>query len=401
LDEVGLPAAVLAQRTDELSGGQIARAELAVVLLSRFDLTFLDEPTNDLDFDGLARLEAFVAGRAGGLVIVSHDRAFLDRTITSVLELDEHEGTGRLFEGGYRAYLEERQTARRHAEEAFETYQSQRETLQQRAQRERQWATSGVSKEKKHQRDNDKAQRNFRINRTERLAARARMTERAFERLEVIDKPWEGWDLRFAIDEAPRAGAIAARLEQAVIQRGDFRIGPLDLEIAWAERVAITGPNGSGKTTVLDALLGRVPLTSGRRYLGPSIVVGELGQARTAFVGGVETLLDAFLAFGGQTLAEARSLLAKFGLGPDQVQRPASTLSPGERTRAELAAFQAVRVNLLVLDEPTNHLDLPAIEQLEQALAGFSGTVLLVTHDRRLLETVELDRHIDLSQAAR
>ncbi|HWW54650.1 MAG TPA: ATP-binding cassette domain-containing protein, partial [Acidimicrobiales bacterium] len=241
LDAVGLPATVLARRTDELSGGQAARADLASVLLSRFDVTLLDEPTNDLDFDGLARLESFVAGRDGGLVIVSHDRAFLDRTVTSILELDEHDRTGRLFGGGYHAYLEERDTARRHAGQAFSTYQAERETLRQRAQRERQWATTGTSKEKKRPRDNDKAQRDFRINRTERLAARARMTERAFERLDVVDKPWAGWDLRFSIDEAPRAGAVAARLEQAVIQRGDFRVGPLDLEIAWAERIALTG----------------------------------------------------------------------------------------------------------------------------------------------------------------
>ncbi len=271
--------------------------------------------------------------------------------------------------------------------------------MRQRAQRERQWATSGTSKEKKRPRDHDKAQRDFRINRTEHLAARARMTERALERLDVVDKPWEGWDLRFSIDEAPRAGAVVARLEQAVIERGDFRIGPLDLEVAWAERIALTGPNGSGKTTVLEALLGRLPVASGRRYLGPGIVVGELGQDRRAFLGGGGPLLEAFLAFSGQTVADARSLLAKFGLGPDQVQRSASTLSPGERTRAELAASQAVRVNLLVLDEPTNHLDLQAIEQLEQALASFGGAVVLVTHDRRLLETLQLDRQIDLGRS--
>jgi ATPase subunit of ABC transporter with duplicated ATPase domains len=397
--ELRLAAAALDQRTDSLSGGQLARAELAVILLSRFDLTLLDEPTNDLDFDGLARLEAFVSARAGGLVIVSHDRAFLDRTVSSVLELDEHDHKARLYNGGYAAYLDEHETARRHAEEAFEEYDTKRRELDDRARRERQWATSGASREKKQPRDNDKAQRGFRIDRTERLAARARMTQRAVERLAPVDKPWIGWDLRFSIDEAPRSGAVAARLEKAVVQRGDFTLGPVDLEIAWAERVALTGPNGSGKSTLLDALLGRLPLTAGRRYLGPSIVVGELGQERTAFAG-ADTLLEAFLASSGLLVADARSLLAKFGLGADQVARPASTLSPGERTRAELAGFAAVGVNLLVLDEPTNHLDLPAIEQLEQALGAFSGTLLLVSHDRRLLEHVALTRRIELPSSA-
>jgi ATPase subunit of ABC transporter with duplicated ATPase domains len=330
-------------------------------------------------------------------VIVSHDRDFLERTITSVLELDDHDHTSRLYSGGYAAFLEERSTARRHAQEAYATYRAQRKELLDRAQRERQWATSGVGREKRRPRDNDKAQRDFRINRTERLAARARMTERAMDRLEQVDKPWEGWDLRFAIEEAPRAGAVALRLEEAVIGRGDFRLGPLDLEIAWGERVAITGPNGSGKTTLLETLLGRLPLIGGRRYVGPSVVVGELGQDRAAFSDQAR-LLDAFQRFSGQTVAEVRSLLAKFGIGADHVDRAVSTLSPGERTRVELAGFQARHVNLLVLDEPTNHLDLPAIEQLEEALAGFGGTLLVVSHDRRLLESVELSRRIEMGE---
>jgi ATPase subunit of ABC transporter with duplicated ATPase domains len=180
-----------------------------------------------------------------------------------------------------------------------------------------------------------------------------------------------------------------------VIERGQFRLGPLDVEIAWADRVAITGPNGSGKSSLLGALLGHVPLASGRSYIGPSVVVGELGQARAGFAAD-ERVLEAFQRFSGQTVAEARSLLAKFGLGADHVSRRVASLSPGERTRLELAGFQGRGVNLLVLDEPTNHLDLPAIEQLEEALAAFGGTLLLVSHDRRLLEAVEFTTTISL-----
>jgi ATPase subunit of ABC transporter with duplicated ATPase domains len=180
-----------------------------------------------------------------------------------------------------------------------------------------------------------------------------------------------------------------------VVERGSFRLGPIDLEIAWGDRIALLGPNGSGKTTLLQALLGQLPLTSGERWIGPSVVVGELGQDRQAFTAKA-TLLESFLASTSLETAAARSLLAKFGLGADQVSRAASTLSPGERTRAELAAFQSRGVNTIVLDEPTNHLDLPAIEQLEEALSGYDGTLLLVTHDRRLLEAVDVSRTIDL-----
>ncbi len=396
--DLGLAAHVLDEATVGLSGGEAARVGLAAILLSRFDVTLLDEPTNDLDFDGLARLESWVLAHRGALAVVSHDREFLARCVTAVLELDERHLGATLYEGGWESYLEERTTARRHAEEAHATYESRRATLLGRARREREWATSGVAKEKRKPKDNDKAGRKFRSERTEQLAARARSTERAMERLDVIDKPFESWELRFAIEHAERSGAVVARLEQAVVERGDFRLGPVDFELAWADRVALAGPNGSGKSSLIDALLGRLPLVSGRRYLGPSVVVGELGQRRSAFLrAGDAPLAERFSELTGLGMGDARTLLAKFGLGAAHVLRSAASLSPGERTRAELARFQAEGVNLLVLDEPTNHLDLPAIEQLEEALESYTGTLLLVTHDRRLLDAVELDATYELA----
>jgi ATPase subunit of ABC transporter with duplicated ATPase domains len=327
------------------------------------------------------------------MVIVSHDRAFLDGTVSDVLELDQHHHTAALYGGGWSGFLAERDAAREHAAEAFATYETNRRTLKQRAQRERQWATTGVSKEKRAPKDNDKAQRDFRINKTEKLASRARRTERALDTLEVVEKPWEGWELRFTIAEAPRSGAVVTRLEGATVERGEFRLGPIDLEIGWADRMALIGPNGTGKSTLVDAVLGRLPLSEGTRWIGPSVVVGELGQDRRV-LGGTDTVVGALTHASGLTPALARSLLAKFGLDADAVTRSPSTLSPGERTRAELAAFTAMGVNFLVLDEPTNHLDLPAIEQLESALDSFDGTLLLVSHDRRLLETVRLTRRV-------
>jgi ATPase subunit of ABC transporter with duplicated ATPase domains len=160
--------------------------------------------------------------------------------------------------------------------------------------------------------------------------------------------------------------------------------------------VAITGANGAGKSTLLAALLGRLPLDEGHASLGPGVVVGEIDQARGLFRGDA-TLLDAFRAPAPDLEpAEIRTLLAKFGLKAAHVLRPAATLSPGERTRAALALLQARGVNLLVLDEPTNHLDLPAIEQLESALASYEGTLLLVTHDRRMLKAVHTTRRIEV-----
>jgi ATPase subunit of ABC transporter with duplicated ATPase domains len=389
----------LADRVAEnLSGGQASKVALAAITLSRFDVTLLDEPTNDLDFEGLDRLATFVADRPGGVVIVSHDRHFLETTVTSVLELGEHDHRGTLFGGGWAAYLAQRETDRRHAEEDYRAYEAQRGELTSRARREREWATRGVAREKKTQRDNDKAQRDFRINRTEQLASRARRTERALQSLDAVDKPWEGWQLDFRIEQAPRAGAVVARLVDAVIERPGFRLGPLDIEIGWADRVALVGPNGSGKSTLVAALLGHLQLAEGERWLGPSVVVGELGQDRSG-IGSDGSIVDRMTTRCGLTTPEARSLLAKFGIGAEQVSRASNSLSPGERTRAELAMFQGLGVNFLVLDEPTNHLDLPAIEQLESALGGFDGTLLLVSHDRQLLDAVELTSTIDLGRS--
>jgi ATPase subunit of ABC transporter with duplicated ATPase domains len=184
------------------------------------------------------------------------------------------------------------------------------------------------------------------------------------------------------------AAALVAQPLIAVVSVGAFQLGPVTLEVNYGERVVIVGPNGSGKTTLLGALLGSIPLTAGMQRVGPSVRLGRLEQARTQLESAGDTTLAAFQASTGLVISEARTLLAKFGIGAEHVHRPVSSLSPGERTRLVLALFMAVGCNCLVLDEPTNHLDLPAIEQIEQAVDTFPGTVLLVSHDRVLLEHI-------------
>jgi ATPase subunit of ABC transporter with duplicated ATPase domains len=387
----------LDQDMRSLSGGQAARAGLASLLLSRYDVFLLDEPTNDLDLDGLERLEKFVADLRAGTVLVSHDREFLTRTVTSVVELDLAQRSVASYGGGYAAYLEERATARRHAREEYEDYADTRAGLEARARMQRGWMDKGVRNAMRKAPDHDKIARKARSEGSEKQAAKARQTDRMIERLEVVDEPRKEWELRMEIAAAPRSGAVVATLRAASVRRGDFVLGPVDLQIDWADRIAITGSNGSGKSTLLAALLGRITLDEGQAALGPGVQVGEVDQARELFRG-EEPLLDAFRAPAAELdPAEIRTLLAKFGLKADHVMRPAATLSPGERTRAALALLQARGVNLLVLDEPTNHLDLPAIEQLESALASYTGTLLLVTHDRRMLDAVHTTRRIEVA----
>jgi ATPase subunit of ABC transporter with duplicated ATPase domains len=271
-----------------------------------------------------------------------------------------------------------RANALRRQYDLYEQYETEKARLEEQMRRMQRWEERGYGQGRKKKRTKDvKKQFGGRI-----------------ERLEQAEKPYEPWQLRMPLSPRSRSGDVVLRLEDAVAVRGTFTLGPLDLELGWADRLAVSGPNGSGKSTLIDVLLGRVPLTSGRLSTGSGVVLGELTQQRGELAHG--ELLPVFTRESGLGEEAARTLLAKFGLGADHVRRDAASLSPGERTRALLALLVARGVNCLVLDEPTNHLDVPAIEELERALDGFDGTVILVTHDRRFLDAFRATKVLQL-----
>jgi ATPase subunit of ABC transporter with duplicated ATPase domains len=351
------------------SGGEAARARLGGFLRRPLAVFLLDEPTNDLDFAGLDWLERTLAKVDGAVVLVSHDRDFLDRTVDRIFELDEWTHGATEFTGGWSEYERARTSALHRQHEAYEQYENEKARLEEQMRRMQRWEERGYGQGRKKKRTKDVKKR---------FGGR-------IERLDQVEKPYEPWELRIPLSAGSRSGDVVLRLEQAVVQRGSFTLGPLDLQLGWADRLALAGPNGSGKSTLIDVLLGRLPLASGRLWLGTGVVIGELSQQRAELASG--ELLPFFTRDSGLPTEEARTLLAKFGLGADHVRRDAASLSPGERTRALLALLAARGVNCLVLDEPTNHLDVPAIEELERALDAFDGTVVLVTHDRRFLES--------------
>ncbi|TLM72715.1 ABC-F family ATP-binding cassette domain-containing protein [Pseudarthrobacter sp. NamB4] len=390
LADLGLETGAGALMTG-LSGGQAARVALAALLLSRFDVVLLDEPTNDLDLEGLAKLEDFVRGLRGGVVVVSHDREFLARCVTTVVELDLAQNAVAVYDGGYEAFLEERAVARRHAREKYEEFAATKADLVSRARTQREWSSQGVRNAMKKNPDNDKIRRAASTESSEKQAQKVRQMESRIARLDVVEEPRKEWQLQFSIGKAPRSSSVVATLRDAVVRQGRFTLGPVNLQLNAGERIGITGPNGAGKSTLLRLLLGGIEPESGSAALGASVAIGEIDQARRLLAGHL-ALADAVEAvLVDLNPAEVRTLLAKFGLKGDHTSRIVDSLSPGERTRAALALLQARGVNLLVLDEPTNHLDLPAIEQLEEALESYDGALLLVTHDRRLLENVRLD----------
>jgi ATPase subunit of ABC transporter with duplicated ATPase domains len=362
-----------------LSGGEAARAALAPVVRGAFDVLLLDEPTNDLDFAGLDWLEGFLRAFDGAVLVVSHDRAFLDRTVTRIVELDEWTHGLREYAGGWTEYEAERSRRRARQYDRWEESIAERERVTAQMRRMQEWERRGYGQGRKKKKSKDVA----------------RTYARKLAQVEQAEKPYEPWELQLSLRPRARSGDIVVQLDGAVVARGAFRLGPVDLDVRWGDRIAIAGPNGSGKTTLLDALLGRIPLAEGRRRLGRGVVLGELEQGREAFAG-EEPLLETFVRESGLPPEDARTLLAKFALGADDVLRAGRSLSPGERTRGLLALASARGVNCLVLDEPTNHLDVEAIEELERALAAFEGTVLLVSHDRRFLDAFGASRTIRL-----
>nr|CAA59109.1 Ard1 protein [Saccharothrix mutabilis subsp. capreolus] len=393
VDTVGLTA--LSAPMDAMSGGESARARLAAVLLSRHDFLLLDEPTNDLDFAGQDLLDELVANTPAGIVLVSHDRAFLERTVTDVVELDQFSHQATVYPGGWSDYLDRRRRERDRQYERHELYVSERDRITQMMRRQQEWARKGAIRAKTRATDNNKAARHGRREHAEALGHGVKALAKRLERLEKTDQPREGWQLRYTIAAAPRGGDLVARLRGVRVCRGDLDLGPLDLDIAWRDRIALLGPNGSGKTTLLSLLLGTARPDEGTVQLGARTVVGSLDQERALFRS-AGTLLEGVERATGLRPEEARTLLAKFDLGADDLDRPARDLSPGEHTRAELAVLMARGVNTLILDEPTNHLDLAAIEQLQQALNAFEGTLVLVTHDRALLADTHLTRTLHL-----
>ena len=386
-----LTVTYLRQQRDRpgLSGGEASRAALREIFDADADVLLLDEPTNDLDFEGLALLERFVRRTSAALVVVSHDRAFLEHVVDRVVEFEPGTRHVREFAGSWDEYERSREAARRRHEAAYEKYVAERSRFES-LKKERQSQARGASSRKLARQTGGSDRRA-----THALRSKVRQAERRLERLDEVEKPWQPWRLRLDLAAMRRGGDVVASLENAVVRSGDFSLGPVSLELRNGDRLALIGRNGSGKTTLLRALIGELPLVAGTRRIGPATRFGVLEQDRALFERD-ESLLGPFMERTGLRQGEARTQLAKFALYADEVTRPARSLSPGERTRATLALLAAQGANALVLDEPTNHLDLEAIEELERALVGYDGTVVLVTHDRRFLDAFGATSRLEL-----
>jgi ATPase subunit of ABC transporter with duplicated ATPase domains len=392
--ELGLAPELLDRPLSSLSGGQASRAGLAAVRVARSDVLLLDEPTNHLDADGLARLRTLLNEHVGAVVLVSHDRTLLADFADTIVELDE--GSATRYSGGWETFQRERADARARASREYEQAVAERDRLTAVDREIRRRAAASASRvDSRRSPDGDKHAKEYVRSRADGMRHRAARLATRREQVEVPDKPIEPARLALELSAAERRGGAALFLEGAELRRGDWRLGPLDLTVSYGDRLRLAGPNGAGKSTVLAALEGTLPLTAGRRRVAPGAVVATLGQDREA-MDGEHTATAVMRAATGLDETEARTALAAFALTAEEVERPASTLSPGERTRAELALAAHRRATCLLLDEPTNHLDIESLEVLEAAVADWPGALVVATHDAAFAAALRLDLEVEL-----
>lgn len=367
-----------------LSGGQKTRLALARILLDHPRLLILDEPTNHLDIKMLEWLEAWLRSFDGGVLLVSHDRQFLDGVVTRILEIDQFNHEMKAYDGNYSAYIEQKQAAR---EKQWNAYTDQQDEIK------RLRRAARVARESTHFHKGGKADpavtdgfaAGFFKDRSLETIKKAKKIEKRVDALmneDHIDKPKLTWEMRIEFSSPGQSGRDVVVFENTTIGYSDLTLlQNLKLTLKYGHRTALIGPNGSGKTTLFKTILGEIPSLGGSVRVGSNVHAGIMTQEQFDLpAGGTPLSLLSQLLSKNQT--EVRNYLSKYLFKGDDVFKQIERLSFGERARLSLARLVASGCNLLLLDEPINHLDIPSRAQFEQSLSGFRGTILAAVHDR-------------------
>jgi ATP-binding cassette, subfamily F, member 3 len=386
LSALGLAQYPMDTPISHLSGGQKTRMGLANTLLRHPQLLLLDEPTNHLDMDMLVWLEKWLKNFPGAILVVSHDRTFLEHVPGGILELSPITHQIKLYDGNYSDYLRYKKIERTRQFQEYSDQQLEIAQLKQAAVHLR-----GISHFRKGGKadSGDKFAKGFFANRSKATIGRAKQIEEKIEQIldeEKIDKPGTSWSMKMELEGSLEGSRDALVCEDLTIGYGDsVLLTNINLSLKYGSKCALIGPNGSGKTTLIRTVAGFIPPLAGNVRVGSAIKIGYLSQNQEE-LDPHKNPFEIVSAITGQNETETRAFLHKYLFTPRNVFLPVSQLSLGERTRLSLAAFIAQKKNFLLLDEPLNHLDIASREQFEESLDGFSGTVIIVVHDRYFIK---------------
>lgn len=392
LQDVGLTTEFLDKKVGDLSGGQQTKLALASILVAKYDVFLLDEPTNNLDIAGIEILERFIAGSKAGFLIISHDRRFLKETMNKIVDLKPDAGGMEFFGGGYADWRVAQERERASQAKAHREAVNERNKLEDAMQRKMAQSVR-TDRAEKGSKDNDKmAADKKNENAANTLAKASKALETRLERLEDVERPDEEVDLKllFPTTES-KPGGDMVKLEKATAKYDDKELGPYNFVARGGDRIAVIGPNGEGKSTFVKLLTGILEPAKGTREAAEATRIGLVEQ-QPEFDCPDEPLVDNVARMAGVDGTKAATELARFGILRESQVLPANRVSPGQRGKAFLAVHALRATNLLIMDEPTNHLDVRAAEALGKALATYPGSLIVVSHDREFLDDAKISK---------
>lgn len=370
------------ERAAHLSGGEKTKLSLASVWSSPCELLLLDEPTNHLDFNGVEWLIGEMATYPGAIIVISHDRYFLDQTVSQIIEIED--GVSSIYKGNYTDYYEEKERQYQSQLHRFELQQRKKEKIESQLNQLHNWSDKAHRQSTKQ----DGFKEFYRV-KAKKMDKQIKSKKKRLEKelaKNKIDKPKEREELQFHFKQNKKRGKRIVEVKNGEMGFGNrILFQNSHFYVKYAEKIGVLGENGCGKTTLLRILMGELQLSNGEVWKSDSLKVGYLSQDITD-LNEEKTILEYLGLTVKDELSEARTILANIGFNADKIKQPISSLSLGERTRIKLVKLLLDEIDLLILDEPTNHLDLASRESLEKMLQSFEGTILVVSHDHYFLE---------------